>query len=146
VAIVPLFPEQVAQELSAVASAVGGALLISPAGDITIVRGEVTPDGAHLARTSAYRAAISASCATVHCDDGSRVDVITLSEGWMLAAQTRPGSQRSTGLNALVLRWARNNLNLWLGYTQLPRPGGRDSGQSGAPAEVFAERPRKQRN
>jgi hypothetical protein len=37
---------------------------------------------------------------------------------------------------------ARNNLALWLGYTQLPT-GGSAPPAGGAPAQVFAIRPRR---
>jgi len=144
VAFVPLFADQVALELSAVAAeALGGALLISPAGDIAFVRGGVSPDGAHVARTHAPQgaAALDDLTAVLHCDDGSRVHLLAISDGWVLAVQTRVRSELSMGLVPL-LRRARNNLSLWLAYTQLPQQEGRDPDRGAAPAEVFAERPR----
>ena len=169
-ALVPLFADKVADELTTLAQlAVGGAILITPAGDIAIVRGDVTPDGAHVARTHARRATSSIDeTAAFVCDDGSTVYLLAVTEGWVLGVQARDvralpncsrllddegkervmqARDRTTRMGLkLLMRQVRDNLGLWLAYTQLPHPGGRDSGQSGAPAEVFAERPRKRRN
>jgi hypothetical protein len=168
VALVPLFADKIADEMAALAQfAVGGAILVTPAGDIAIARGDVTPNGAHVARTNACRVTSDETAAFV-CDDGSTVYLLAVTDGWVLGVQARhhqdlpdlarlldeAGNERvkQAGERArrmglkLLMRGVRDNLALWLAYTQLPHPGGRDSGQSGAPAEVFAERPWKRRN
>jgi hypothetical protein len=162
VAFAPVFSNKIEQWLAALArSARGGALLITPAGDIALVGGDVTPDGAKVARTNARRVkpAIDETASFV-CDDGSSVFLLAVTEGWVLGVQARDrsdlpqlaglGDERKERMKWMGLRFlmhhARDDLRLWLAYAHLPHPGGRDSGQSGAPAEVFAERPRKRTN
>jgi hypothetical protein len=163
----PVFSPKVEQWLDALASSRrGGALLITPAGDIGLVRGDVTPEGAQVALANACSAS-GDEIATLTCDDGSSVFLLAITEGWVLGAQARDRQELPdlsalndtkkkwvkhaherigrTGLG-MLMRSAREDLRLWLAYTALPLPGGRGSGQSGAPAEVFAERPRRRRN
>jgi len=161
-----LLPDRILAELSAIAQfAKGGAILITPTGDIALVRGDVTPDGAHIARTNARRARTSMDeTASFVCDDGSSVCLLAITQGWVLGVQARDRPDHPdlaklddehrewvkhasadikwSGLKVL-LRCARDSLSQWLGYMHLPPTGGHRSGHGGAPAEAFAELPRK---
>ena len=166
-AFAPVFSDKVEQWLEALArSRQGGALLITPAGDIALVRGDVTPEGADVARTNARGASADETTSLVSADDSS-VHLLAVTEGWVLGVQARDrqdppalarllderkevlkrASERigRMGLR-MLMHHARDDIRLCLAYAQLPHPDGRDSGQSGAPAEVFAERPGKRSN
>jgi hypothetical protein len=139
-AIVPLCRDEVVHELESVALAAhGGAILINPAGSIVLASRDVTLEAADIARTQSPRLPSRVGdSASFTADDGTWVHVLGVCNGWVLAVQTVVDIEE---LQALLGR-TRNNLALWLGYTQLPT-GNSAPPASGAPAQVFAIRPHK---
>lgn len=153
---VPLFRDEVIDEVVALAAkADGGAILISPAGDLALARGKVTSEAAHTSRTSAPRAVPwTGDVASFTCDDGTWVHAVPICNGWVLAVQTFVAPEVRQPFNAAAaldlhqaLRSARNNLILWLGYRQqVPAGNAPAGGSGGAPAHVFVEPPSRRKN
>ncbi len=140
--VVPLFSDQCMSELRGLArSARGGAILLTPAGDVALASGLVTDDARRLAKENAAKA--SARSQSLR-DLGSSVYLLAVGNGWTLAVQTRGKPPRLAWLTTRI-RAVRDNLSLWLSLTHLP-PAPRGPGSSGAPAEVFAEQLRKRRS
>jgi hypothetical protein len=112
------FPDEIATELARLASATGGAaVLLTPAFDIALVRGEMTDEAANLARSQS-RSAPSwiGETATFSCDDASWLHVLRITGGWTLGLQCRSGKDAPT--IGEELRRSRNTLAILLAYMQ----------------------------
>jgi len=157
--------EQILDNLSELAG--GGVLLLSPAGDIALVRGEPTVDAERTALANVARGRSSVEeASSFECGDGSLMYLLAVTEGWVLCAHVRKRREmpdlsglddrrrkllegrykRASGMRVRILMHrAREHLRRCIEITPF-FPGGRGSGESGAPAEVLVAVPRNRLN